>query len=193
MTKKPKLVGSSPGAVNNVFEELAAHHVAVLATVGEDGLPHQTVVYYSINSDFTITFATKKETLKYLNIQGDNNVRMLVYDEKTLLTIQVYGKANESTDEKQKTKAIEDMYWAADQNDHELPPLTKLYAGELVVFEVSPVHMHMAYFIRPQAGGYDTFETLDFGEGIDKKRVKISGLKPSLDKDRTVIEQTDIG
>ena len=53
--------------------------------------------------------------------------------------------------------------------------------------------MHMAYFIRPQAGGYDTFETLDFGEGIDKKRVKISGLKPSLDKDRTVIEQTDIG
>jgi len=60
------------------------------------------------------------------------------------------------------------------------------------VFEVSPVHMHMAYFIRPQAGGYDTYETLDFGEDIDKKKVKISDLKPSPDIDRVVIEQTDI-
>jgi hypothetical protein len=43
-----------------------------------------------------------------------------------------------------------------------VPPISKLHAGDYVAYRISPKQIRMAMFIRPDPGGYELFETIDF-------------------------------
>lgn len=149
-------------AANNIFEELTSRHSGVLATIDKNCLPHITAVYYIVEPDFTIKFATKRQTLKHRNLTKHPDVQLLAYDEISLTTIQVTGKAYQIEDREEEQAIIEKVYVLAAENEYEAPPISKLYAGDYICYTIKPSRITMAVYLRPQKGGYDMFETIDF-------------------------------
>jgi len=159
---------NSDESARNIYQELHARHSAVLGTIEQNThAPQLTVVYYKVDTDFTISFATKKQTRKHQNLHKDNSVQLLVYDEKLQLTIQVTGVARVVEDDTREA-IIENMYQLSNKNDYNSPPISKLYAGEYIAYQIVPSRITMAFFLRPQKGGYDTFETITFDEPSKK-------------------------
>lgn len=161
-TEPFKLTRSNSESAKNIYEELSAHHTGTLGTIAKEGIPHLAAVYYTVDDNFVLRFVTKAGTQKHSNIKRNKHVQFLVFDEKTQLTIRIDGVAHEILDGELRTKAVNRMYWLANQNDFNSPPISKLYAGEYVAYRIVPKSISMAYFIRPQKGGYDMFEKLEF-------------------------------
>ncbi len=162
MRHNKQITKDSSETANNIFEELSARHVATLGTIEHDGTPHLSVVYYDVSNQFEITFATKKKTLKHKNIQKNNNIKLLVFDEHTQLTVQVSGKTEVIKNDKQKLSVLDKMFELSSSDDFQEPPISKLYAGDYIAYRVTPKRITMALFMRPQTGSYDMFEVLEF-------------------------------
>lgn len=160
--KKPQITRTSSELANNIYEELAARHVGVIGTIDSGPTPQLTVVYYTISEDYLIHFATKSGTKKHHNLQENKHVQFLVFDQETQLTIQVNGIAHELTDEASISSVVQHMRQASVDDSPDAPPISKLDAGEYVAYQIQPKHITMALFLRPQVGGYEMFDTLEF-------------------------------
>ena len=62
-----------------IMEYLAASHIAVVATVNWHGHPHLTPNWYRYDGN-VLTLITRKDRLKYLNLQRDNHISVCIYD-----------------------------------------------------------------------------------------------------------------
>jgi PPOX class probable F420-dependent enzyme len=58
---------------------LAASHIAVIATINRHGSPQLTPNWYRYDGR-VLTFVTRKDRLKYLNLQRDNRISVCIYD-----------------------------------------------------------------------------------------------------------------
>jgi PPOX class probable F420-dependent enzyme len=58
---------------------LAAPHIAVVATLHRNGHPHLTPNWYRYDGQ-VLTFITRKDRLKYRNLQRDNHISVCIYD-----------------------------------------------------------------------------------------------------------------
>ena len=58
---------------------LAASHIAVMATLNRHGSPQLTPNWYRYDGQ-VLTFVTRKDRLKYLNLQRDNRISVCIYD-----------------------------------------------------------------------------------------------------------------
>jgi PPOX class probable F420-dependent enzyme len=58
---------------------LAASHIAVVATIHRNGQPHLTPNWYRYDGK-VLTFITRKDRLKYRNLQGDHHISVCIYD-----------------------------------------------------------------------------------------------------------------
>lgn len=72
---------------------LAERRFGSLATVGPNGAPHQTVMWYLIEGD-EIMFNTARERVKPSNLSRDPRVSLLVFDEYRF--VRVTGRAREA-------------------------------------------------------------------------------------------------
>lgn len=146
-----------------IYSFLKSHPVGVLSTVDPNGNPHAVVIYFSIEDDFSITFTTKKDTKKNDNIRFNDHVMLLAYEASSQTTVQITGVAEAITNTTAAEKAYEGTLKAARQTSETgVPPITKLYAGDFIAYRVKPVQIRMGVFIRPDRGGYDMYETIDF-------------------------------
>ena len=143
---------------------LTAHHSGVLATSDSSGNPHGAVVYYVLEDDLTMLFATKSETEKNKNIEENNNVNFVVYEENEQSQLQISGHATKVDDENVQQKIFKAMYRNSSELSHEeLPPAEKLLASDFVVYRLVPSAMKMAVYARPDAEEVDDlFETILF-------------------------------
>ena len=57
----------------------AASHIAVVATINRHGHPHLTPNWYRYDGK-VLTFITRTDRLKYLNLQRDNHIAVCIYD-----------------------------------------------------------------------------------------------------------------
>lgn len=147
-----------------MYEVLNEGKVATLATIGRDGSPHLSAIYYTCSSSFVIGFGTKSETTKVRNIERDNRVEILVFDEVSQTTIRLKGTAHRVRDESVIQPIVENMYWSTEDEEYHSPPISKLAAGDVVIYQIKPINASMAIFTRPQRGGYDMFEQLEFDQ-----------------------------
>lgn len=155
---------SSPESKDLIRDFLKTHHSGVLSTSSAAGYPHAAPVYFSVEEDFCLLFATKTETLKYKNIQENNRVAFACYDEATQSTVQIGGRAEKVDDPKVHQSTINAIYrYSAELSKTDLPPIEKLFAGDYVIVRIVPEVIKMAVFLRPDSGGYDMYETLTFG------------------------------
>ena len=163
MTQQPQS-SSSPESASLIHDFLQSHHSGVLATADTAGIPHAATVYFTADDDFRLLFATKTETQKYKNIEQNNQVAFVCYDETTQTTVQISGQAEPvENDSSAYWKALNATYeYTATLSKTALPPIEKLFAGEYKVFYITPLVIKMAIFLRPDSEGADMYETLTF-------------------------------
>lgn len=146
-----------------IYDFLKSNPIGVLSSVTPNGDPHGAVVYFEIDTDFTISFLTKAETRKYDNLRHHKHVMMTVFEPATQATAQVSGDAvevEESYDINRLAGVI--LGTSIKTGDAGLPPISKLQAGPYVAFRIKPVQIRMAVYARPDSGDYgDLFESIE--------------------------------
>lgn len=147
-----------------IYNFLRSHPVGVLCSVDPNNEPHGSAVYYSVDSSFKLMFTTKTKTKKTSNLQTNNHVMLMVYDQKEQVTVQVTAIAEAIEKDDDISKSMRNTITASmETSDAGIPPIAKLSAGEFTAFRLHPVQIRMAVYERPDPGGYDElFETIDF-------------------------------
>ncbi len=156
---------SSDESADFIASFLNTHASGVLSTSDVNGNPHSAVVYFSLQKDFSLTFATKTETQKYKNMQENTHVAFAVYNEREQTAVQVTGRVEVITDPEKKHEAIAFMYGVSPKlSMSALPPAAKLTAGGYVAFRLIPAVIKMAIYSRPDEERDDIYETILFSE-----------------------------
>lgn len=62
-----------------ITQYLEASHIAVMATLSRQGTPHLTPNWYRYDGS-VLTFVTRSDRLKYINLQRDNRMSVCIYD-----------------------------------------------------------------------------------------------------------------
>jgi general stress protein 26 len=166
-TPAPQLTNgtaSLPETKQAVYDFLQSHPIGALATVDLENNPHVTVVYFSVNEDFSVTFVTKEDTKKHSNLQHNNNAMLVCFEAVSQTTVQIAGEVTDISEEFEAQQAIKNTLDAAIKTSEEnLPPIMKLDAGYFVTYKLVPSHIRMAVFSMSGPGGYkNTFETIKF-------------------------------
>ena len=162
MTLKIESTSSSESA-DFIASFLNTHASGVLGTSTIDGEPHGAVVYFSLQADFGLTFATKVETQKYKDILENDQVSFVVYDEQAQTAVQVMGHVSTITDPKVSLEVIDHMYITSPKLSlPNLPPADRLVAGRYVAFRLDPMVIKMAIYSRSDEERDDIYETMLF-------------------------------
>lgn len=153
----------SAESVEKIMNFLKSNPVGVLSTVGEGGVPHGSVVYFSIDEDMLITFTTKDHTIKHKNISKDSHVMLTVFEAGSQSVVQVEGTAVDVTGTLESEIAFHDTFQNAVKTSNSgIPPISKLVAGKYVAYVLKLKEIRMAVYARPDPGGYEMFETISF-------------------------------
>lgn len=142
---------------------LRAHHTAVLSTVTPDNDPHGTVIYYTVDDDFTFYILTKTGTRKYDNMVHNDHVMLTIFDADSQAVAQVVGLAAECGDSHAVDEVAGMLFDPARRAGSDgLPPIVKLQAGPFTAFQIHPVQIRMANYGQPDSGDYNSmFESIE--------------------------------
>lgn len=146
--KKPKLSERK----QRIYDFLRVNPAGVLSSVTASDLPHGSTIYYTIDTNFTISFLTKVSTLKYKNLSQNPNVVVTVFEPQTQTTAQICGKATEITDKQEidiLANAIARISQPSDEGS--LPDIIE-EAEHYVGFRITPDQIHMAVYTRAEPG-----------------------------------------
>lgn len=139
--------------IRNLLEQKG---VGVLATADSAGEPHAATIYFTFDEDFNIYFVTKAKTQKCQNLQANARAALAVFDEVSQSTAQISGVVSEVQDMTTANKVFTDVLRITlASSDTSVPPVTKLEAGQYVVFKMTPGSARLAAYIRPDASSYD--------------------------------------
>lgn len=165
LNKNPVATESSPGTYERIYDFLIGNPTGVLATITAENKPHATTIYFFTDEALQIYFMTKSLTLKSKNLRQNPSAAIVSFDEISQTSVQITGSATEVTEPDLRRRVLMKL--------DELPlmtvyassaPITKLDAGDYVVYALSPTVIRMAIFSRPDPGGYDIFETVEFSK-----------------------------
>lgn len=159
-----KVQSTSPESEDIIRDFLYAHYSGVLATAGAAGNPHAATVYFTIDDNFRLTFATKTETQKYRNMEENKQVAFVCSDEENQTAVQITGRVEKVTDPKEHQAMLNSMYRFSEMMSKvELPPIEKLFAGDYVTLRIIPQFIKMGIFMRPDAeSNEELYETITF-------------------------------
>lgn len=150
-------------SADRIYNFLKQQPIGTLATVDPNGDPHAAVIYYFIDQAFNITFATKSKTKKFDNLQHNNRAMLTVYESLSQTTVQITGTTSQIDDINESETVFRKMLEVSMQTSVSgMPPISKLYAGKYVALRLKPVQIRMAIFARPDPGGYDMYESVEF-------------------------------
>lgn len=146
-----------------IYDFLRVHPIGILSTVSPEGKPHGAAIYFSVDEGFDVTFTTKRGTQKHNNLENKNQAMITVYEAATQTTVQLIGEAEVIHDTSDAQEAFKNMVKASVRTSEAgIPPIAKLNAGDYVAYRLKLQQIRMAVFARPDPGGYDLYETIDF-------------------------------
>lgn len=146
-----------------IYTFLKQQQVGTLATVDPNGEPHGAVIYFFIEKDFTITFATKNKTKKYDNLSHKNHAMLVVYEPVSQTTVQITATTEEIQDDMVAQQVYRQMLNASMNNSISgMPPVAKIDNGNYAAIRLTPLQMRMAVFARPDPEGVGMYESLEF-------------------------------
>lgn len=159
-----KHTATSSEISQQMYNFISHYPVGVLSLADHFDQPHASVIYFKLHKDFSVTFTTKMDTKKHAILQHNGHAMLVVYEPMSQTTVQITGECTQITDAKRKEAAFNDMMEASLQTSEEgIPPIFKLNAGPYVAYTLTPRHISMGVFARPEPGDIGTFyETLDF-------------------------------
>jgi PPOX class probable F420-dependent enzyme len=118
---------------------LAAPHIAVVATINRNGQPHLTPNWYRYDGQ-VLTLITRKDRLKYRNLQRDQRISVCVYDPPAAANYVVISGTATCCDQDiwDEARRIIERYRAADQVDGYL---ARWKTEPRVLITVTPEHI----------------------------------------------------
>lgn len=157
---------SSPESLDVITSFLRTHASGVLVTSDKSANPYGATVYFQFHDDLTITFATKTETQKYKNMNENDQVAFVVYNEEEQVEVQITGHVMLIEDPSQRLQVINNMYIVSPKLSMSTqPPAEKLFAGDYMAMRLVPTVIKMAVYARPDSeGDDDLYETLLLSE-----------------------------
>jgi uncharacterized protein YhbP (UPF0306 family) len=146
-----------------IFYFLQSNPVGVLSSVTPDNTPHGTVIYFSIDSHFTIFFITKDKTRKHDNLRHNSHVMLTVFEPASQTTVQITGVATEMTDTVDISKIAGAVVRACSRTSNAgLPPISKLQAGTYVGYKITPAQIRMATYSNSGPGDLESlFDSIE--------------------------------
>ena len=158
-----EIMSHRPERQQRIYDFLKANPIGVLSTVNRSGQPHGSVIYYSIDENFTVSLLTKSKTRKYQNIVTNPEVVITIYEPSSQTTAEITGKAHQVKDSFEINSIAGSILGASlKTSDSGLPPISKLEAGNYVAFNIKPKQIKMAVFARPDPDDYlGIFETIE--------------------------------
>lgn len=143
------------------YKFIRKNRAAALGTSDQDGTPHVVIVYCLIESDLSLYFVTRVESRKFKNIAARPIVSMAFYNESSLDTIQLMGKAERIDDLKQEQAILFELIKLRHKEPQwTVPPIEMFERGatnELAIIKVSPSEMTYATFETLNNGRYKPF------------------------------------
>lgn len=119
-------------------------NTAVLSTVGNDNMPHASVVHYIIDKDDNFYFLTKSDTTKAKNIQKNNNVALTIHPSQSLQVLYVKGTAEYVQDGLTKQQVFDHIVEPKNYKEGiKLPPITQIETGAYVAYKIVPTSRQM--------------------------------------------------
>lgn len=140
------------------IEYITANPIATLGTVNEDGAPFGTIVYVTCINTEKLYFVTKRETLKYQNIQRNSNVSITIVNIDDNSTLQAGGVAKTIEDGETISAVMADMARIYGKSADYLPPIAKIRAGAYEVVEITLNVLRLATFKGARAGDPNIFK-----------------------------------
>jgi len=135
--KKPNELTQEERA--SIVEFLHTHPLGVLATVDEDGNPHASPIYFSVDGDMNISFTTKLETQKSKNIARNKMVMLVAYDSENQAAVQAKGPAVEVKDPAKRLEIYHGTLRGAKiTGEDNVPPIAKINAGPFAAYTITP-------------------------------------------------------
>lgn len=120
---------------------LVSHELGVLSTVDSNGRVHGAAVYYVADSNNYVYIVSKSKTAKISNISENSQTAFTIYDNNSMHTLQLSGKAHLEHDNTLKEKIFNDILRPRFDGKHtEMPPIMYLPAGKYVVICFLPTH-----------------------------------------------------
>lgn len=136
---------------------LKAHNTGVLATVGEGGKPHASIVHYVTDENFNIYFLTLFASRKFGAIRGNPAVAFTVGSFEVPQTLQIEGVASEITNDEEKKAHITELMKVLTSNKKYYAPLTKLNPSEIVMMWIQPKWVRWGDYASVESGDEKVF------------------------------------
>lgn len=156
---------SSSESADFIASFLHTHASGVLVTSNKASKPYGAVVYFSLRSDFSLTFASKTDTQKNYNMAENAFASFVVYDEREQTEVQITGRIEVIIDQEERLAVINYMYGISPKLSMPMvPPADRLLAGDYVAFRLVPDTIKMALYSRPNEERDDVYETMHFME-----------------------------
>lgn len=138
---------------SKIFSFLREFPLGTLATINVSGVPEVVVVYLLVEQDLSIFFVTKALTRKFKNIVRNPAVAILVYDERTLTSVEITGKVHVVEDTIEFARVIDKFHNVVSKRKGStwLPPIAQIGAGDYVACMLRPRHITHRVFTNDTA------------------------------------------
>lgn len=133
VTKKMELVRKE------ALDFLKNNNTCVIATTSKDS-PFASTVYYIVDDSFTFYFATQMNTKKYMNLERNGKVAMVIGTGPKHISVNVRGKA-ELVAGQERTAVFERLLmlmFHGHVKNWPVRDMAKVHKSEMVVFKIMP-------------------------------------------------------
>lgn len=111
------------------------------AFVRDDDKPLSTILLFAIDDDFTLYFATLKESYKAKALEENNNISISVWSQKEML-VQANGIVEQETDAERAEIIVDKLADSAVELDDFWPPVLQIKGHEYAVYKVKFNWLH---------------------------------------------------
>lgn len=129
-----------------VLKFLDKTEMAALSTTSSNNLPQVATIYFVVDSQFNLYFATTPGSRKYRNLKQNSSVAIAVTDHKTLRTVQMEGEAKELSRMKKTSKNFKCFSKLFDKYVWDKMPVSKIEGGLTAFFKVEVNWVRWANF-----------------------------------------------
>lgn len=146
-------------ARRDALDFLKKHTAGVLATVSNDGKPHASAVFYTVDDSFNIYFLTKIDSRKYAAMRAHPQVAFAVGRLDVPQTLQIEGVATELRSDEEKAAHVPALMKTLTENNPMYIPLAKM-DSEVVIIWIQPKWIRWGDFSAPGLGNKQVFTEL---------------------------------
>jgi nitroimidazol reductase NimA-like FMN-containing flavoprotein (pyridoxamine 5'-phosphate oxidase superfamily) len=130
-----------------IYKELQNFNqpLGVLATVGVNGQPHATSVFYLVDEHLNIYFLVREGSKKYENILAREYVAFVVTEIHPPKTVQFEGSAHIVTDSHEENEYFTRLVARA-TSEATIPPVAQMEGSKMLFVKITPSWVRLGNF-----------------------------------------------